>query len=355
MRSYTRGSERYDVELVDTTISTRRFAAGVLVGEDTHACSSTIVAKWDFDRTCRDLIADGYVHASGDDGIVSVSQRELVAALAAAPDELDTYLVYADWLSERGDPWGQLIAVQHALATLRRPAPADRRDELERAETMLRFQHSARLWGALGETIVNEEMQRYACDLIDATWHCGFVRAAAIRDPSPELTATLVRALASLEIATLLRSLALVRLDVRDRAIETLAEHTWPMLEQLEISGEMFAYRESHALDGARIATLLDGRAMPALLDLNVAETRDTDAICIALAASPLASRLRTLTLYLGELTDVGIAALRDARFPALRDLRLTGQGPPNAHRQLAKLATRVDVRLTLQHDPDDG
>src|SRR5687767_9294959 len=40
--------------------------------------------------------------------------RELEAAIAADRDSDAPYLVYADWLQERGDPRGELIAVQIA-------------------------------------------------------------------------------------------------------------------------------------------------------------------------------------------------------------------------------------------------
>src|SRR5688500_18514450 len=38
----------------------------------------------------------------------------LEEAIAQDPDDEEAYLVYADWLAERGDPRGELIAVQHA-------------------------------------------------------------------------------------------------------------------------------------------------------------------------------------------------------------------------------------------------
>jgi uncharacterized protein (TIGR02996 family) len=41
---------------------------------------------------------------------------DLVAAVAAAPDDDAPRLVYADWLIERGDPLGELVALQCALA-----------------------------------------------------------------------------------------------------------------------------------------------------------------------------------------------------------------------------------------------
>ncbi|MDF2694527.1 MAG: hypothetical protein K0S65_2910, partial [Labilithrix sp.] len=44
------------------------------------------------------------------------SNPELEARILANPDDLSAYLVYSDWLSERGDPRGELIAIQAKLA-----------------------------------------------------------------------------------------------------------------------------------------------------------------------------------------------------------------------------------------------
>ena len=54
---------------------------------------------------------------------------DLVAAVAAAPDDDAPRLVYADWLIERGDPLGELIALQCALAR------AEATDEMMEGET----------------------------------------------------------------------------------------------------------------------------------------------------------------------------------------------------------------------------
>lgn len=44
------------------------------------------------------------------------SEAELLEAVYAAPDDDGPRLVYADWLTERGDPWGELIVTQIAQA-----------------------------------------------------------------------------------------------------------------------------------------------------------------------------------------------------------------------------------------------
>lgn len=62
-------------------------------------------------------------------------ERSLLAAIAADPDDDEPRIVYADWLQQQGDPRGELIAVQCAVARRRSPALAAReRELLERYE-----------------------------------------------------------------------------------------------------------------------------------------------------------------------------------------------------------------------------
>lgn len=55
----------------------------------------------DADRRCRQLVAEGWVRVAG--GAELASQPELLAALRANGDDLDTYTIFADWLSQHGD------------------------------------------------------------------------------------------------------------------------------------------------------------------------------------------------------------------------------------------------------------
>jgi uncharacterized protein (TIGR02996 family) len=64
-----------------------------------------------------------------DDDEESRSERALLAALHAAPADDAPRLVYADWLSERGDPRGELILLQCARARTGEP-PLAREEEL---------------------------------------------------------------------------------------------------------------------------------------------------------------------------------------------------------------------------------
>lgn len=323
LRVYERASERWEIELREPQLEilTRKFAHGVLVDEATTAHTTSLRAKWEADRICSRLAAQGFVRAHGD--AAAIGKADLEDALRASPDDLDTYLVYADWLSERGDDWGQLIAIQHALLTLPRFGESARRDELSRSETALRFRLGARLWGALGETVYDEQTQRYLCDLVDATWHCGFVRTARIRNVGADVFADLVRGLNELAIGLVLRELTLLDAEWADGTIEAFAGRPWPSLERLSITGDAF--------DARRLVAVL--RNAPRLASLDVWGTTNTDALCDAIARAP---QLESVRLRQGQLTRAGVETLATAKLPALKTLELG--------------ALAIDMRARLQH-----
>lgn len=115
-------------------------------------------AKW---RAFWRAIISGYEPGWSDPG--------LVRAIAEAPDDPSNYLVYADWLSERGDPRGELIAVQHALED----APAARRPELEERQTVL-LATNPYLFGTWPDMRLE--------------WRNGFVRRVAMTIPDADRT-----------------------------------------------------------------------------------------------------------------------------------------------------------------------
>lgn len=82
----------------------------------------------------------------------------LIARIAADPDEVEHYLVYADWLLDQGEPRGELIRVMEALERL--PGNPD----LEHSQTTLWEQHELRF-------------RRPAWVQLDVRWRWGFVES----------------------------------------------------------------------------------------------------------------------------------------------------------------------------------
>src|SRR5262245_4105521 len=68
-------------------------------------------------------------------------EEDFLAAIRAAPDDDGPRLVYADWLDEHGDPRGEFIRVQLALAGLEEDDPA--RERLEGRERQLLVDNEA--------------------------------------------------------------------------------------------------------------------------------------------------------------------------------------------------------------------
>jgi uncharacterized protein (TIGR02996 family) len=345
MRVYVRGAERWEIALDGQTLVERRGVGGG-IEETVHEVSSLATAKWELDRRCRAQVAVGFERVAGSDDIAAPSQEELLAAIRANPDDLEIYPVFADYLSDRGDPWGKLIAVQHALAQLPRFGDHPHRDALYRESMMLQFIHASRLWGRLGETIVDEATQRYAWDLFQPTWWCGFLRSvrltsAFIQDIAGDQFGTLVASLASLQIAAVLREIELAGSMWPAGTLESIAQQTWPCLEKLTVYR---AERYPEDFPASRVLPLVEGTVAPSLRHLSIATTSSTDELCLAIAASPIAPRLRHL-LLVGAFTPAAVTALADAPFAELAELRLAGTGlPGTAARDLDHCAHKVKI-----------
>jgi uncharacterized protein (TIGR02996 family) len=74
-----------------------------------------------------------------DEGLTVDRQRTFLDAITSNPDDLATRLVYADWLTEQGDPKGDFIRVQCQLEQL--PIDDPQRDDLEVRQDVLLDRH----------------------------------------------------------------------------------------------------------------------------------------------------------------------------------------------------------------------
>ncbi len=100
-------------------------------------------------------------------GPPAVRNRELEAVIAADPSAIEPYLVYADWLLERGDPRGELIVLHHRMAS----AGPDDRAAVAHAARRLLVAHRAHL---VGPAIA------YAGALCVVEMRLGFVRSVRL-------------------------------------------------------------------------------------------------------------------------------------------------------------------------------
>jgi uncharacterized protein (TIGR02996 family) len=133
--------------------------------------------------------------------------------------------------------------------------------------------------------------------------------------------------------APVLRCFQLSTPILRPEFLDAFDRATWPHLEELRLCGN------DHALDIGALARLLSGKPTPELSTLAITQTRDTGEILHALMRSPLITRLRSLDLSYGDLSDNDVAAMGEHAdaFRALRELSLDGN--------LISRAARADVR----------
>jgi uncharacterized protein (TIGR02996 family) len=152
-----------------------------------------------FDKLVAEREEQGYgLVDSEDDGgrspALDAEAAGFEAAIAAAPDVADAYLVYGDWLETHGDPLGELVAVQAALTGKPRDGAllAKQRELLDR--------HAATWLGSLaGE------------DGFDAEWRWGFLESVelGVDEPCALDPVDALRALFRLPPARFLRELTL--------------------------------------------------------------------------------------------------------------------------------------------------
>jgi uncharacterized protein (TIGR02996 family) len=133
----------------------------------------------------------------------------LEAAIVESPESPDGYLAYGEWLRERGDPLGELVAVQAALTK----RPTNR--ALKRRER---------------ELLMVEEENLGPFAELDPTWAHGFLESLTI-DPSPSV----YEALLALDAARFLRELYVDLVDARgarenpnEELVAAIAEHGVP-------------------------------------------------------------------------------------------------------------------------------
>src|SRR5690349_3389263 len=97
----------------------------------------------------------------------SVREPTLEARLRERPDDVETHLIYGDWLQARGDPRGELVMLQHACE---RATDHAARTELSAREREFRSRHVEHLFGPLREL----------ADALVVRWSLGFIDAAFV-------------------------------------------------------------------------------------------------------------------------------------------------------------------------------
>ena len=222
----------------------------------------------------------------------AVIEDELLAAIVAAPDDDAPRLVLADWLSERGDPRGEQIAVEIALARTARDAPE--RDRLAERAAVLR--------ASIGQPTVDGIAVEFRTTR-------GMIEHAKL-----PLDALLARERDVFAVAPLLRSVEVTGVD--ESAIAELLARSWfPRLRSLEMSWHV---------PGAAVVAVASSPAARGLERISIHHAGLPVSAFAALGASEHLAGLRELALSLSGATDDAVAALlAPGALPSLATLAL--------------------------------
>jgi uncharacterized protein (TIGR02996 family) len=231
----------------------------------------------------------------------------------APADDWSAWLVYSDWLLERGDPRGELIQLEHRLATDAGPA-----QPLQAAIDALTKKHSDEWRAGIPSGVEVIELRH------------GFITAARVAwsEDAPALVEGLVNAPA----ARLLDRLQIRIERENDDDDELVEEEALAGPPPVDVSGlEAMPLGSLRTLDLAYVVLGPEG-----------ANT---------LAANPHLGGLHALDLRYARMGDKGIKALAACQIPRLRALHLqrNGIGPRGAE-ALAKAAFALHL-LDLRYN----
>jgi uncharacterized protein (TIGR02996 family) len=234
----------------------------------------------------------------------ALSERDLglEATLREHPEELESHLIYGDWLQARGDARGQLIALQHAVTQ----ASASERRQLLAREREFRAEHGGHLFGPL----------RAAADALVLRWSLGFIDAAFVGSSGLERTLSgpfdVLSALLRLPIAARMTELALTSSLVHRHGLERL-------LCSSEVVANLRALELGDQLERERRRTPAFSRLWPHLRRLRKLAVRGDQPPLRALHSPTL----EHLELHMRGLPDNFPERFVAGRLPELRTLTL--------------------------------
>lgn len=109
-------------------------------------------------------------------------EAELLEEILRAPDDDAPRLVLADWLSERGDPRGELIQLQLRAASLE---AGGERNKVRAAENKLLEAHRATWLGPIADRVEKAEFRRGFVAMVRMTARAWIAQAQAVLEVAP--------------------------------------------------------------------------------------------------------------------------------------------------------------------------
>lgn len=252
--------------------------------------------------------------------------QALEARLREEPDDWGSWLVYADWLSDRGDARGEIIALSYRLA---QTGPAALRGP-ERSAVTDRIQEITRqndpVWR---KGLVSTKRTKFE-------WRFGFLSEVSM----PIRTASARKKLARLlthPSARLLRALDASQQDIYPSDLEPLlGEGLLAPFSEIRLAWNRL---------GSKGAQILAKQSLPLLRGLDLWGNNLGDMGAAALASGGVLSPIRALNLRNNGIGPAGAVALAGARMPALERLALY-DNPIDADGVEALVSSRTLVAL---------
>jgi uncharacterized protein (TIGR02996 family) len=242
----------------------------------------------------------------------AASNLAIEAAILSAPDARDGYLVYGDWLQQRGDPRGELVAVQ--LAREDRPDDIALRDR--EAELVARATDS--LLDAARGDVLFERLRftwrrgfLHGVTFLGRSWAAvkayrelvGIPQARFVRELSLHANREVVDAFATAGISPLLRRLVL-SLDGCDPTswippLHVILDILKPVLDGAILPGSVSALGLLNAFHGDEVvAAVARSRILPRLANLDLSHgTIGDEGAQTVLADAAAFAHLETLDL----------------------------------------------------------
>jgi uncharacterized protein (TIGR02996 family) len=244
--------------------------------------------------------------------IESARHPELEQHIAEQPDAIEPYLVYSDWLQERADPFGQLIALGITLANSRH------RDDKSRLERFLK-KYRDHFWAEAQPLI----------DSLELSWQVGMVSTITAQDWLP---AQAYETLLQRRICSFLQNLdVLVPRDPEQSAelIATIDEHAPQTLRSLALRACVGVTLPASILERKRLRALeIEGSCqVPKRIPANIERValRMSPADDETSFHRPIAATWHVRKLDLAAISSQTILALlRSIRLPELETLTIT-------------------------------
>ena len=279
--------------------------------------------------------------------MIEATQKKLVEVIIASPDDDGARLVYADSLTERGDPRGEFINLQLRLAGRINPA---RRRELRDRETQLLAAHGQSWLAPATDVGLSAIFRRGFIEEVRGP-ASGLAKAKALLEFEPVQVAKLVdghdadlTSMVRTGVIGKLRQLRIATGAIGDSSIIELANA--PEFASLRILN----LADNNIGDDGLVA--LAGSPHFALTALTLNSNDVGDRGLTALTEAPLAKSLTALFLARNNVGDLGVRSVAESAH--LVNLRELGLGQNHsitdvgaAHLATAELAARIH-RLEL-------